>query len=51
MNTPQDPIQRLQERGYIHQNTDLEGFREHLQLGCATVYLGKKRHCRIQLEV
>ena len=40
MNTPQDPIQFLQERGFIHQSTDLEGLRQHLQQGCATIYLG-----------
>jgi len=40
MNTPQDPIQFLQERGFIHQSTDLDGLREHLQQGCATIYLG-----------
>jgi tyrosyl-tRNA synthetase len=40
MNTPQDPIQFLQERGFIHQSTELEGLREHLQQGCATIYLG-----------
>ena len=40
MTTPRNPIQFLQERGFIHQSTDLEGLREHLQQGCATIYLG-----------
>lgn len=40
MNTVRDPIQFLQERGFVHQSTDLEGLRQHLQQGCATIYLG-----------
>ncbi|MDH4564759.1 tyrosine--tRNA ligase [Pseudomonas sp. BN411] len=35
-----DLIDLLQERGFVHQCTDLDGLREHLVQGPVTVYLG-----------
>lgn len=41
MNNPQsDLIGHLQARGFIHQSTDLEGLRAHLEEGPRTFYLG-----------
>lgn len=39
-NTYTDLISHLQARGFIHQSTDLEGLRAHLQEGPRTFYLG-----------
>lgn len=40
MKHPKDLIQLLQERGFIHQSTDLDGLQKHLIQRSASVYLG-----------